>query len=82
MNNSHSLRKGLKKRDIKSYLFFSFYYYYYYYYYFIIIASKTHTEKKQKLHGINKVIKRRNKNKNKTNSEFTHYFDISKYIAM
>ena len=39
--------------------------------FFIIIASKTHTEKKQKLHRINKVIKRKKNNK-KTNSEFTH----------
>ena len=39
--------------------------------FFIIIASKTHTEKKQKLHKINKVIKRK-KTKKKTNSEFTH----------
>ena len=29
--------------------------------FFIIIASKTHTEKKQKLHRINKVIKRKKK---------------------
>ena len=35
------------------------------------IASKTHTEKKQKLHRINKVIKKK-KTKTKTNSEFTH----------
>ena len=34
---------------------------------FFFIASKTHTEKKKKLHRINKVIKRK-----KTNSEFTH----------
>ena len=41
--------------------------------FFIIIASKTHTEKKQKLHRINKVIKRKKKvTKKKTNSEFTH----------
>ena len=37
------------------------------------IASETHTEKKQKLHRINKVIKTKNKKTNKqTNSEFTH----------
>ena len=31
----------------------------------IIIASNTHTEKKQKLHRINKVIKRKKKVTNK-----------------
>ena len=31
--------------------------------FFFIIASKTHTEKKQKLNRINNVIKRKNKNK-------------------
>ena len=31
--------------------------------FFIIIASKKHTEKKQKLHRINKVIKRKKTNK-------------------
>ena len=31
--------------------------------FFFFIASKTHTEKKQELHRINKVIKRKNKQK-------------------
>ena len=39
---------------------------------FYFIASKTHTEKKQKLHRINKVIKNKKQTKNQTNSEFTH----------
>ena len=38
-------------------------------FFFFFIASNTHTEKKQKLHRINKVIKRK---KQQTNSEFTH----------
>ena len=37
-------------------------------YIFFFTASKTHTEKKKKLHRINKVIK----TTKKTNSEFTH----------
>ena len=36
--------------------------------FFLFTASKTHTEKKKKLHRINKVIK----TTKKTNSEFTH----------
>ena len=36
--------------------------------FFFFTASKTHTEKKKKLHRINKVIK----TTKKTNSEFTH----------
>ena len=71
----------MKKRDIKSYLFFFFFFFIIIIIIIILLLLQVkHTEKKQKLHGINKVIK--TKNKNKTNSEFTHYFDISKYIAM
>ena len=33
----------------------------FFFYLFFFIASKTHTEKKQKLHRINKVIKTKNK---------------------
>ena len=42
--------------------------------FFFFTASKTHTEKKKKLHRINKVIKRKNttQQQQKTNSEFTH----------
>ena len=35
----------------------------FFFYLFIFIASNTHTEKKQKLHRINKVIKRKKSNK-------------------
>ena len=37
----------------------------------LLLLQVKHTEKKQKLHRINKVIKRKN-NKKKTNNEFTH----------
>ena len=43
---------------------------------FFFIASKTHTEKKKKLHRINKVIKRRNKNKNKKIANLHTYMAI------
>ena len=51
------------------YLFFIYFYFIFIFYF---IASKTHTEKKQKLHRINKVIKTKNKKNKQTNSEFTH----------
>ena len=41
-------------------------------FYFFFIASNTHTEKKQKLHRINKVIKKKQQTNKQTNSEFTH----------
>ena len=34
-----------------------------FFFFFFFIASNTHTEKKQKLHRINKVIKRKKSNK-------------------
>ena len=37
----------------------------FFFYFFFITASTTHTEKKQKLHRINKVIKRKKKVTNK-----------------
>ena len=43
----------------------------FYFIYLFFIASKTHTEKKQKLRRINKVIKQ-NETKKNINSEFTH----------
>ena len=52
---------------------------------FYFIASKTHTEKKkqQKLHRINKEIKRKKlKQKKQTNSEFTHMAIYLQYYLL
>ena len=53
--------------------------------FFIIIASKTHTEKKQKLHRINKVIKRKKKTTKKQiailHTYMAIYFQILKYVT-
>ena len=48
--------------------------------FFIIIASKTHTEKKQKLHRINKVIKNNNNN-NKQRIYTLTWQDTYKYVT-
>ena len=50
----------------------------------IIIASKTHTEKKQKLHKINKVIKRKKTIKKQIANLHTYmaiYLQILKYVT-
>ena len=52
--------------------------------FFIIIASKTHTEKKQKLHKINKVIKRKKTTKKQIANLHTYmsiYLQILKYVT-
>ena len=52
--------------------------------FFIIIASKTHTEKKQKLHKINKVIKRKKTKKKQIANLHTYmaiYLQILKYVT-
>ena len=55
--------------------------------FFIIIASKTHTEKKQKLHRINKVIKRKKKKVTKKkqianlHTYMAIYLQILKYVT-
>ena len=40
-----------------------FFFYFFLLFFFIFLLQVRHTEKKQKLHKINKVIKRKNKNK-------------------
>ena len=49
--------------------------------FFIIIASKTHTEKKQKLHRINKVIKRKKKQIANLHTYMAIYLQILKYVT-
>ena len=52
--------------------------------FFIIIASKTHTEKKQKLHKINKVIKKKKQTNKQIANLHTYmaiYLQILKYVT-
>ena len=54
--------------------------------FFFIIASKTHTEKKQKLHRINYVIKRKTKKQKQKqianlHTYMTIYLEILKYVT-
>ena len=52
------------------------------FFFYFFIASKTHTEKKQKLHRINKVIKTKNKKKiANLHTYMAIYLQILKYVT-
>ena len=53
-----------------------------FFFFIFFIASKTHTEKKQKLHRINKVIKTKNKKKiANLHTYMAIYLQILKYVT-
>ena len=76
--------------SIEQYFFFFFFFFAGMEFFFFFIASNTHTEKKQKLHRINKVIKRKKKVTNKVTKKkqianlhtyMAIYLQILKYVT-
>ena len=73
MKTFNSGKHATQNYELQPVLLFFFFSFCIFFLLFYFIASKTHTEKKQKLHRINKEIKRKKqKQKKQTNSEFTH----------
>ena len=65
------------------YYLFIYFLFFYFIFIFYFIASKTHTEKKQKLHRINKVIKTKKTKKQIANlhTYMAIYLQVLKYVT-